>query len=96
MPAPIFIGDEIGALGYRLAGAVVLTPAAEDVGKVLRRARAEAELILISAEYAERLPERELEPMLAATEPLMLVVPSAGGAVPDLAAAISERLGRGP
>ena len=95
MPAPIYIGDEVSAAGYRLAGARVRTPAAGETARTLAEARTEAPLVLISASMAARIPESELRPALAALAPLTLVVPDLAGevAVPDLAARLRGQLG---
>lgn len=95
MPAPIYIGAEVSAAGYRLAGARVRTPAAGEAAQALAEARAEAQLVLISASIAVRIPESQLRPALAALAPLTLVVPDLAGevAVPDLAARLRGQLG---
>lgn len=75
MPAPVFIGDELSATGYRLGGARVHSPPLEDAPDVFRRAQRETDLILISVEFARSLPEKELNGALMRERPLVLVVP---------------------
>ena len=75
MPAPVFIGDELSATGYRLGGARVHHPPLEDAADIFRRAQRETDLILISVEYARALPEDELNRALLQERPLVLVVP---------------------
>jgi vacuolar-type H+-ATPase subunit F/Vma7 len=95
MPAPAFIGDEVSAAGFRLAGAQVRVPAlGEELGE-LREALREAELILITAETAARIPAAVLRPILAAARPLVLLVRDVRGAVavPDVVGPIRTQLG---
>ena len=95
MPAPAFIGDEVSAAGFRLAGAQVRVPApGEELGE-LREALREAELILVTAETAARIPAAVLRPLLAAARPLVLLVPDVRGAVavPDVVGPIRAQLG---
>lgn len=75
MPAPVFIGDELSATGYRLGGARVHSPALEDAPDVFRRAQRETDLILLSVEYARALPHQDLHHALSRERPLVLVVP---------------------
>lgn len=95
MAAPIFLGDEVSAAGFRLAGARVRVPAPGEEASLLEAARSEAELVLLSAECAARLPASLLRRALAATMPLVLVVPDLIGRAepPDLEARLLAQLG---
>lgn len=95
MPAPIFIGDEISATGYRLAGMRVRVPAAEEVAETLRWARTHAPLVLITAERAKDIPAADLARAQAAVAPPVLVVPDIRCRVPipDLATLLRRQLG---
>lgn len=95
MPAPIFLGDEVSAAGFRLAGLRVRVPPPGEEASFLEAARREAELVLLSAECAARLPASLLRRALAATLPLVLVVPDLLGRAepPDLAARLLAQLG---
>jgi vacuolar-type H+-ATPase subunit F/Vma7 len=95
MPAPVFIGDEVTGAGYRLAGVRVETPLPGEELSLLEHVRAQAELILVSAECASRIPAQSLSRILAAPQPLVLVVPDVQGrtAVPDVAARVYRQLG---
>lgn len=95
MPAPIFLGDEVSAAGYRLAGARVRVPPAGQEASFLDGARREAELVLITAECASRIPAPVLRQAVAAPMPLVLVVPDMLGRTepPDLAARLLVQLG---
>jgi vacuolar-type H+-ATPase subunit F/Vma7 len=91
----IVIGDEASALGFRLAGVEMHVPAAADVSEELRAARAQADLVLITAPLAGRLSVAELDAALHALEPLVLVIPDLRHLAepPDVAAEVSRALG---
>jgi vacuolar-type H+-ATPase subunit F/Vma7 len=95
MSAPIYIGDEVSAAGYRLAGAIVRTPRAGEEAATLDWARALAPLVLVSAPVAAAIAETTLRTALSAPSPLLLVVPDLQGQVPlpDLAARLRAQLG---
>ncbi|NIR32299.1 MAG: Vacuolar H+transporting two-sector ATPase F subunit [Gammaproteobacteria bacterium] len=95
MSAPVFIGDEVTATGFRLAGAHVVVPEADAVSEALERARAEAELVLITAACAQALPPAALRRALRAVHPMLVVVPDVRGevVVPDLEARTRRVLG---
>ena len=96
MAAPVFIGDEITAAGYRLAGARTLVPETGEVAAALAAA-ADAELVLISVDCAAELPAAELERRLSEAAPLLLVVPAAPRSVlPDAGAEVARVLGIEP
>lgn len=97
MPAPIFIGDEVTAAGYRLAGLRILLPEPSGVAQALHQACTETELVLITAEYASMLPASQLKAALSARAPLVLVIPDARHRVkmPDLAVGMRAQLGIG-
>jgi vacuolar-type H+-ATPase subunit F/Vma7 len=77
-----YVGNEIDAAGWRLAGALTLVPAAGGERAALAEARAAAALVLVAGEVARALPAECLEPALAALQPLLLVLPDEAGARP--------------
>jgi vacuolar-type H+-ATPase subunit F/Vma7 len=79
MSAAVFIGDEVSAAGFRLAGARVRTPEPEDLAQTLAWACSEAQLIIITSEYANRLERSVYEQCLAGTSPLFIVIPDIRG-----------------
>jgi vacuolar-type H+-ATPase subunit F/Vma7 len=95
MSVPVFIGDELSASGYRLAGLRVLVPAPDDLAVQLDAACTEAPLVLIDAASARRLPPAQLEKLLAGTDPPVVVVPDVRGlARPDnLSVRLRRQLG---
>ena len=94
MAAPVFIGDEITAAGYRLAGAGTIVPATGTVAESFAAARRDAPLVLISAACARELPQGQIGEAIRAAEPPVLVVSgTAREALPDLAGEIGRALG---
>lgn len=95
MAAILFIGDELTAAGFRLAGATVRVPAPGEAAAALDAARREAELILIGADCAGSLPRAVLREALAAATPLVLVVSGVRELAPppDPAARVRALLG---
>jgi len=90
-----FIGDEVAAAGFRLAGVRVSVPQAGEEAAALAEARETADLVLIGAEVAARLPQAMVRNAVAAPVPLVLVVPDVRGRVtlPDPAAILRGQLG---
>jgi vacuolar-type H+-ATPase subunit F/Vma7 len=66
MAAVIYIGDEISAAGWRLAGAQILAPAAGSESAALAQACAGAELVLVSAATAVHIDAKALRRATAA------------------------------
>jgi vacuolar-type H+-ATPase subunit F/Vma7 len=90
-----FIGDELTATGYRLAGARAWIVPPEEAGEALRVAREEAGLVLITPAHARHVPGDELEEALRSFTPLVLVVDDIleREAPPDLERAMRSALG---
>ena len=95
MAAVVYLGDEVSAAGYRLAGALVRTPAAGAEAAALAWALEQAPLVLLSAALAAGIGDQALRAALSAPQPLVLVVPDLIGEVPlpDLAARLHGQLG---
>jgi vacuolar-type H+-ATPase subunit F/Vma7 len=92
----LYIGDEVTAAGYRLAGVETLVLDAEEGKSALQPAAiGAAELILLSSRLAAALPAEELEQALARVTPLLTIVPDVfgAGAPPDLAVEVRRALG---
>ena len=77
MTTTAFIGDELTAAGFRLAGAQVYSPAVEEIPELFRRLGRECELLLLTAEAADLVPRALIHQVTAAGRPLLLVVPDA-------------------
>ena len=95
MVAPIFIGDEVTAAGYRLAGARALTPPRSAAAKIFANALHDAELIFVTAAVAAELPPAQLALAVRAADPLVLIVPDAASRVlpPDMDVQVARTLG---
>jgi len=99
MPIPEYIGDEVSAAGYRLAGLnVTITDAAitgDSLLTLIRQAGARAPLVLIGSDTANRLRPAELDALLAGIEPALVIVPDVRcrAPVPDLTARLQAQLG---
>lgn len=95
MSLPVFIGDEVNAAGFHLAGLRVKTPSAERLLEVVQWARKNAPLLLISADTARRLPAAVLDGLLASVDPAVVIVPDVHSAtpMPDLATRLRQQLG---
>jgi len=98
MRLPIYLGDEVTAAGYRLAGAQVRVPAKGEAAAAFDEARARSPLVLVSATVAAEIDVARLRTALLALQPLVLIVPDAQGDVPlpSLAARVRGQLGMEP
>lgn len=81
MSSIVFIGDEVSAAGYRLAGVEVFSPDADDVAQAFTTACKTADAVFITAEFANHVPQARLDRMVEAITPLVMVVEDARGAV---------------
>lgn len=95
MATLFFIGDEVTAAGFRLAGAEIRVPGEGDASPAFAEALGEAELVLITMACAAELDPADLGRSVRRATPLVLVVPDAvSDVVPqDLGAAVDRVLG---
>jgi vacuolar-type H+-ATPase subunit F/Vma7 len=94
-----YIGDEVTAAGFRLAGVETRVPTGPETTEVFQQAAADgAELVLLSARRARDLDAPALEAALIATRPLTAVVPDVMGrhAPPDIEHEVRLALGIEP
>lgn len=91
----VFIGDEVSAAGFRLAGVTCYTPVAAEVTALFQRLRGEAGLILLTAEYAGHVPELLLAEAQREQHPLLLVIADIRDRVvpADVTSALKRQLG---
>jgi vacuolar-type H+-ATPase subunit F/Vma7 len=71
----LFVGGEIDAAGFRLAGVATRVPLPGEEAAAFDSARSEATVLLVSAACARSIPRAALDAALAAPAPLMLIVP---------------------
>jgi vacuolar-type H+-ATPase subunit F/Vma7 len=95
MASPVFIGGEVAAAGFRLAGVEVRVPAQGAEADALAAARVSASLVMVDAAIATRLPPQVLRAAVRATSPITVVVPDLQQEVagPDLAQRLRRQLG---
>jgi vacuolar-type H+-ATPase subunit F/Vma7 len=95
MSVVAFIGDELTAAGFRLAGAGVHVVPPEGAPEALRTAREGASLVLLAATHARRIEAAELDRALTAAHPLTLIVDDIleQAAPPDLERMMRRALG---
>ena len=95
MVAPVFIGDEVTAAGFRLAGVRVRTPLEDELSRVLDWANNNTSLIFITAEYAAALSQEQQNRLLSQLDPPVVVIPDIRSNTPvqDLATRLRAQLG---
>jgi len=93
----VFIGDEITAAGFRLAGVCARVPGSGEEAACLREELAQTAFILLARGTAARIAKPDLQRALASVSPLVLVVPDARELPPasDVAARVRLQLGVG-
>jgi len=96
MAAGLYIGDELSATAYRMAGLAVRIVAADTAADTLEAAIADRPpLILLGAAAAGNLDPVRLHALIAAADPPILVVADAAPTVlpPDLGEIVRKELG---
>jgi len=91
----VIISDELSALGWRLAGAQPLIADEHSVQERLAEAGRRADLVLITADLAMRLPDDVRNAALLAEKPLIAVIAGlpSGKEPPDLEHEVKRVLG---
>jgi len=92
---PIFIGDEISAAGFRLAGMLTRSPEPEQLKNTLEWACEQAQLIMITAEYLAMLDPQLQDDCLLREMPVIVIVPDIRNrvAVTDFSTQLRKKLG---
>jgi len=95
MKVPVFIGDEVSAAGFRLAGVRIRTPQAEELPSVIAWAKKNTSLILITQEYLNQLNKAEQQQLVRLLDPPVAVIPDINSKTPlvDLATQLRSQLG---
>ena len=92
----VYIGDELTAAGFRLAGLDARVASQGDAGEVVRQALAdECECVLFAAGLSDCIPATLLDAALVDDDPLFALVPDirARETPPDLARQVRAALG---
>lgn len=94
----VYVGDAMEAAGFALAGIAARTPAPGAEAAAFAEAQAGAQVVLLGAAVAVRLPRKALEAALAAGVPLVMILPddSADPRLPDPVASARRQLGMEP
>jgi hypothetical protein len=97
MSGLVFIGDELSAAGWRLAGLEIITPVKGSEEGVVREALAGASLLIMTSAVAESLSPALMEEALTATTLLTHVVTDIQDRHPsiDYAGQLRRQLGLG-
>ncbi|MEA1888910.1 MAG: V-type ATP synthase subunit F [Pseudomonadota bacterium] len=95
MTTPIYIGDEVSAAGFRLAGLRIRVPAEGEYQQALEWAMDQGPLVLVSTTVANRISPRLLDSYLSRISPAVVVVPDVHGKTPmlDLSNRLRRQLG---
>src|SRR5579862_8119562 len=93
----VVISDELSALGWRLAGARQLIADGESVHQRLREVERDADVVFVTADLAQRLPDSVLKAALSKEKPLMVLIAGLPNGVepPDLEQEVKHVLGVG-
>ena len=95
MAAPVFIGDEVSASGWRLVGVRTIVADRDTVAGAFDTLPGDTELLLITAVCAAGLGTGRLDAAVRRGKPMVLVVPDAANrlAPPDLDGKVDRVLG---
>jgi vacuolar-type H+-ATPase subunit F/Vma7 len=90
-----FIGDEVLAAAFRLAGTATRVPTPGAETQAFEDARRGSALVIVGARCAARIPAPVLEAAFAAPAPLVMIVPERDGVAlaPDPALKVRTALG---
>ena len=95
MPRFVFIGDEVAAAGWRLARVHARATVPGAASDPLAPPQGDAQLVVLAADAAARIPEAQLRAALCRVTPVTVVVPDLREAIPypDVAARMKRQLG---
>lgn len=71
----VVIADEVTCAGFALAGAHTIVPEADELAGVFANALAQAEVVIVTAAYAEHLPRQMVETALQTQTPAFAIIP---------------------
>ena len=95
MPTPAFIGDELTAAGFRLAGLDVYIADPASVEERFRDCLESAPLVILTADAVAMLPDQLVASATIAADPPVAVLQAAVGGrnIPDLERDVRRALG---
>jgi vacuolar-type H+-ATPase subunit F/Vma7 len=88
-----FVGDPLSAAAFRLAGCSVFAPQAGREADAVRAALGSAHAVFITREVAARIPVALLDAALAASSPLLAIIPDGSLNERDPAERVARQLG---
>jgi vacuolar-type H+-ATPase subunit F/Vma7 len=93
----VFIGDEISAAGWALAGMEVITPLVGSEERTVKEALRDAEMLIITYEVAQNITPALLEKILTSTSVLTHMVGDMQNQLPqpDYEAQLRAKVGLG-
>ncbi|MEZ5716298.1 MAG: V-type ATP synthase subunit F [Paracoccaceae bacterium] len=95
MQETLFIGDEVTAAAFRLAGVETRVAAPDEAAQVLAAELARRRVILLTNELARALPRAMMDRVLQSVEPVVTILPDLRGRAGalDLEARVRRELG---
>jgi len=89
-----YVGNDVDAAGFRLAGVRAWSPRADEVLAAFTAAVEDSEAVFITAAVADALPRPVLEAALLAEQPLLVLIPDGAAPSPlDPAERVRAQLG---
>ncbi len=75
----LFIGDEVTAAGFHMAGVDTLVPGAGEGARAVAEALPERRVILLTTELGQELPNAMVEKLLHSVDPVVVFLPDLRG-----------------
>jgi vacuolar-type H+-ATPase subunit F/Vma7 len=76
----VYLGDELSAAGFRLAGVSARVPPKGEEAQWLHQAMRDAQLVLVGSSCAAATPATLMDAALCSLSPLVMVMPDLSGA----------------
>jgi vacuolar-type H+-ATPase subunit F/Vma7 len=73
--AVAFVGDELAAAGYRLAGALTIVAEPAECAQAVATVMGRCNVLLLGERCASGLPPQEREALLTSIQPIVVIVP---------------------
>ena len=95
MLLPCYIGDEVSAAAWRIAGLRVHVPGDTEILETIIRSCEQSSLVLVDAATARQIPRAALDDLLARISPPVVIVPDVRShlPLPELSTQLRRQLG---
>jgi vacuolar-type H+-ATPase subunit F/Vma7 len=95
MPSILFIGDEISASGFRLAGVDIFVPEFGGESQLFDKLQENTDVIIITAQIAAAIPQQRMEQLMQMDKPLLMVLTDMRDELlaPDISVTLRHQLG---